>query len=289
MEGNALKEHILPSARLNEEAEEVAVLVRPADALAAKQRARDWADRLGLPMVEPQEARPEGLHLVPTEKGLELWAGAQRRQGIGRVDFTRRAESGPGAARQPLHRAIGKRPATVVDATAGFGDDAIALAGFGHHVLALEQSPIVAALLEESRRRAEEDPNMAATAGRLQIECADARLRLPHLPSIPDVVYLDPMYSDPPRKSRALPRIEIQLLRRLVGRGDDGHDLFEAALQSGARRIVIKRPIQAPALMEPWVAQHEGKLARYDVYDSAAFETRTQPKPVKHAAVRSSE
>ena len=269
-----LKELSPKPARLGEE---VAFLVRPDDSEATQQRARDWAQELGLDVVKAQDARSEGLHLVATEEGLELWAGAQRQQGIGRVDFARRANSGPGAARQPLHQAIGRRPATVVDATAGFGDDAIALAGFGHRVLAFEQCPIIAALLRESHRRPKEDPKTAAIAEKLEIECADARRRLPELGFQPDVVYLDPMYSEPRRKSRALPRIEIQLLRRLVGREDDPHDLFEAALQSGARRIVVKRPIEAPPLIEPRAAHQEGKLARYDVYDAGAFETPAEP------------
>ena len=269
-----MKEQSPKPARLGEE---VAFLVRPDDSEATQQRARNWAQDLGLDVVKSQEARSEGLHLVATEEGLELWAGAQRQQGIGRVDFARRADSGPGAPRQPLHRAVGKRPASVVDATAGFGDDAIALAGFGHRVLAFEQSPIIAALLCESHQRAKDDPKTAAIAEKLEIECADARQRLPELGFTPDVVYLDPMYSEPRRKSRALPRIEIQLLRRLVGQGDGDPALFEAALQSGARRIVVKRPIEAPPLMEPRTAHHEGKLARYDVYDAAAFEASGKP------------
>ena len=269
-----MKEQSLTPARLGEA---VAFLVRPEDSEAAQRRARDWARDLSLPLVESQEARSEGLHLVATEEGLELWAGAQRQQGIGRVDFARRADSGPGVARQPLHRAIGKRPARVVDATAGFGDDAIALAGFGHRVLAFEQSPIIAALLRESHRRAKDDPKTAAIAENLEIECADARRQLPELGFTPDVVYLDPMYSEPRRKSRALPRIEIQLLRRLVGQGDGDPALFEAALQSGARRIVVKRPIEAPPLVEPCAAHHEGKLARYDVYDAGVFKAHAQP------------
>ena len=256
--------------------EAVAILLLRPDCEDTKGRAQEWAHRLDLPVVEPETAAAQGLHLVPTKEGLELWAGARRHQGVGHVDFTRRMESGPGVAQQPLHRAVGKRSGFVVDATAGFGDDAIALAGFGHRVLALEQSPIMAALLEEAKRRADMDRQTAAIAERLQIECADACQKLPHLELAPDVVYLDPMYPEPERKSRALPRIEIQLLRRLVGKNQEDEALFEAALRSGARRIVVKRPLSAPPLHEKRAAHHQGKLARYDVYDVAAFEP---PRP----------
>ncbi|MEE3329088.1 MAG: class I SAM-dependent methyltransferase [Myxococcota bacterium] len=271
------------------EAEEVAVLVLPPDCARTRNRAQEWARRLGLQVVEPEEADEQSLHLVPTEDGLELWAGTRRHQGVGRVDFARRMESGPGAAQQPLHRAIGKRPAFVIDATAGFGDDAIALAGFGHRVLALERSAVMAALLEDARERAETESRTAPIAERLRSECADACQRLPGMDPAPDVVYLDPMYAEPERKSRALPRIEIQLLRRLVGREKDENDLFDAALRSGARRIVVKRPIQAPPLREPCAAQHQGKLARYDVYDAAAFPLRPPETDALKAPARRSE
>ena len=263
--------HVHDPKTSDSESEPLAVLLLDADSAEAHRRAESWASRLDLPVVKPEGAEAEGLHLVPTAEGLELWAGARRPQGVGRVDFARRMESGPGATQQPLHRAVGKRPAFVVDATAGFGDDAIALAGFGHRVLALEQSPVMAALLEEATVRAEMDAKTAAVAERLRVEHADACQRLPRIDPAPDVVYLDPMYPEPERKSRALPRIEIQLLRRLVGGGRDDEALFEAALQSGARRIVVKRPLFAPPLHEKRAAHHEGKLARYDVYNTSAF------------------
>ena len=263
--------HVHDPKTSDSESEPLAVLLLDADSAEAHRRAETWASRLGLPLVEPKAAEPEGLHLVPTAEGLELWAGARRTRGVGRVDFARRMESGPGATQQPLHRAVGKRPSFVVDATAGFGDDAIALAGFGHQVLALEQSPIMAALLEEARARAEMEAKTAAIAKRLRVECVDAGQRLPRLDPAPDVVYLDPMYPEPERKSRALPRIEIQLLRRLVGGGHDDEAVFDAALRSGARRVVVKRPLSTPPLHEKRAAHHEGKLARYDVYDPSAF------------------
>ncbi|MFP6641920.1 MAG: class I SAM-dependent methyltransferase [Myxococcota bacterium] len=263
-----MAEDTLTDAPREREPETVHVL---APVSGSDSEAHRWARQLGLRVARTENAEADGLHLVPTREGLELWAGAQRRRGVARVDFSRRNDSGPGAARQPLHRAVGQRPVSVVDATAGFGDDAIALAGFGHHVLALEQCVPVAAMLEEARQRALAHPLTAATAERLRVECTDACLALPRLDPAPDVVYLDPMYSEVGRKTSPLPRIEIQLLRRLLGTGSDPLPLFEAALASGAGRIVVKRPIQAAPLIEPRADHHEGKLARYDVYDAAGL------------------
>lgn len=197
------------------------------------------------------------------------------------MDFSRRSESGPDAASQPLHRAVGQKPVSVVDATAGFGDDAIALAGFGHQVLALEKCRPVAAMLEQAQSQALQDSRAQAIAQRLRVLCTDACRALPRLDPVPDVVYLDPMYPEPARKKSALPRIEIQLLRRLLGPADDPLPLFEAALASGARRIVIKRPLQAAPLVEARTAHHAGKLARYDVYDAAGLGGR--PPEVLHS------
>ena len=66
------------------------------------------------------------------------------------VDFTGidlRTGTGNLSRKQPLPRAIGKETKTVVDATAGLGHDAVLLACMGYDVIAVERSPIVAALL----------------------------------------------------------------------------------------------------------------------------------------------
>jgi 16S rRNA (guanine1516-N2)-methyltransferase len=172
-------------------------------------------------------------------------------------------------AGQPLPRAIGRKPGFVVVATAGFGGDAFALATLGHRVLAIERSPVVAALLEDGHARALADPQLQETAGRIRIRCADARELLGQLDAPPDAVYIDPMYPAPPRPKTALPRLEIQLLRRLVGTDSGDAELLAAALASGARRVVVKRPPGAPVLPGPRAASHPGKLVRYDVYHAA--------------------
>lgn len=231
---------------------------------------RALARRLALPLLESAEIEPEALVLALGEKGLELRPGeAPLRRGA-RVDFRKRAivrhkRSGHATRRQPLARAVGRGAAHIVDATAGFGDDTIALASLGHRVLAFERSPIVAALLEDGCERARQIPMLAEAAARIELRIGDACDLLRSLPTPPDVVYVDPMY--PPRRSKsALPRLPIQLLRRLVGEEDDADALFAAAMESGARRVVVKRPPEAPSLGGTPAARFEGKLARYDVY-----------------------
>ena len=225
------------------------------------------ARRLGLPLrSSPDQAPSDELLLVGGPSGLELWAGPSRRNGRARVDFGSR-QRGPHSLN--LRRAVGRRPGRVIDATAGFGADAFALAALGHRVLAFERSPIMVALLEDGRRRALADPDLRAAAERLQIRCGDSLGLLPRLDQSPDAVYIDPMYPAGRRLKTALPPLEIQLLRRLVGRESDAAALLRAALGTGARRVVVKRPPAAPALPGPLAASHAGKLARYDVYRGA--------------------
>ena len=246
----------------------VAILVLPGQA-DARSTSAELAHRLGLPLYGPGEASAEHLLLVRTHQGLELWAGNQRREGYARVDWSIRdavRRGGRPLAGQPLPRAIGRKPGLVVDATAGFGADTFALAGLGHRVVAMERSPVVAALLEDGHARALADPKLQEVAGRIQIRCGDARELLGQLDAPPDAVYIDPMYPAPPRPKSALPRLEIQLLRRLVGTDSGDAELLATALASGARRVVVKRPPAAPALPGPRTASHTGKLVRYDVY-----------------------
>ncbi|MCS5635988.1 MAG: class I SAM-dependent methyltransferase [Myxococcota bacterium] len=234
---------------------------------AGREEPAALAQRLGLPLRSSSDQAPSGeLLLVGGASGLELWAGPSRRSGRARVDFANRQR---GRRSPNLQRAVGRRPGRVIDTTAGFGADAFALAALGHRVLAWERSPIMVALLEDGRRRALAEPDLRAAAERLQIRCGDSLGLLPRLDERPDAVYIDPMYPAGRRPKSALPPLEIQLLRRLVGRESDAGALLAAALETGAGRVVVKRPPAAPALPGPLAASHAGKLARYDVYRGA--------------------
>ncbi|MCA9290054.1 MAG: class I SAM-dependent methyltransferase, partial [Phycisphaerales bacterium] len=98
--------------------------------------------------------------------------------------------------------------------------------------------------------------------GRLEVRHADARAVLAI--ETFDVVYIDPMFP-PKRKTSALPRKEIVMLRRLVGDDPDAAALLACARAAGAR-VVVKRADEAPALGDGVVAAHRGKTVRYDVH-----------------------
>src|SRR5690606_35409471 len=105
-----------------------------------------------------------------------------------------RAACGP----DPLRRALGPAPCSVVDATAGLGRDAVRLAALGYRVVAIERQPVVAALACDGLA-------CARSAGLLPADnpiwrTGDARRILPALDPAA-VIYLDPMFPQKRKKS----------------------------------------------------------------------------------------
>lgn len=177
--------------------------------------------------------------------------------------------------RELLARAVGFKgePLEVFDMTAGLGRDAMLLALLGCSVTAIESNPVVFELLADGLRRASRDEDMARVIEeRLRLIRGDAVDYLATLSErAPDVVYLDPMF--PARTRSAQVKKEMVLLARLTGgeeRSDDAGQLLAAALRSGCRRVVMKRPRHAPPLIVPGglapTSRFEGRAARFDVY-----------------------
>ncbi|MCM2282696.1 MAG: class I SAM-dependent methyltransferase, partial [Bdellovibrionaceae bacterium] len=167
--------------------------------------------------------------------------------------------------------AIGVTPRvsrTVVDATAGLGVDAFMMACLDCRVTSIERSPAVYELLVDGFRRAVEDPELGGWLPEyLRFVHADAEAYLASLSheERPDVVYLDPMYPHVDGKS-ALPKKEMQIFRKLLGPDTDSARVLERALHAATDRVVVKRPNEAPALLEGVTHAFVGKTARYDMY-----------------------
>jgi 16S rRNA (guanine1516-N2)-methyltransferase len=238
---------------------------------AVRRRAAKLAAELGLPVAEDVAAGFELLLVIAADR-LEVRSTQRRGAGPvwvdfvgGRLGYNRRA-----GRFGRLFDAIGPRAAaeTVLDATAGLGQDAFLLAYHGYRVTAVERSPIVAALLADGLERAAATPELQeAVATRLHLVAADARDYLPSLApaQAPAVVYLDPMY--PRGKQAALVRKELRILRQLVGDDEDAGELFSAARRAARRRVVVKRMRLAPALAPEPSRTYQGRAVRYDVYD----------------------
>ena len=273
----------------------IAVAGDPAGDPDLQQRARHLACELEIPQADPRSPTAIEFLLVVTPQRLELRVtGGDMTLRGGRplyVDALRRDITSHAGGRldQPLLRAVGVRQRKqldtdvprIVDATAGWGGDALMLASLGCSVLAVERHRVIAELLRDGVNRAS-----AALGHRITIASHDASDLLQHLHAAghdatttlpaawqtfvhPDVIYLDPMF--PPRRGRAAESKSMRVLRRLAGSDEGGATLLTLAQRVGPPRIVVKRPLRAEALgyTSP-DATYRGKAMRYDVYFQAA-------------------
>ena len=219
--------------------------------LEAAQRAAQGA---GLAL----EQRPEGLTLLGD--GMELTGDFS--QLLPRLRQDRLSKE---LLVRAAHIKGAEHPLRAVDATAGLGEDSLLLAAAGYEVLLVERDPVISALLAVCQRRARADERLAAMAGRMHLQPGEATLVLGQLPQAPHLVYLDPMF--PAKGKAALTKKKLQLFQRLEPPCAQEEELLAAALAAGPRRVVVKRPLKAPALAGRKPSHSvEGKTIRYDVF-----------------------
>ena len=153
---------------------------------------------------------------------------------------------------------------TVIDATAGLGEDSLLLAAAGFTVMMFEQDPVIAALLCDALGRAANEPQLAGVVARMTLVEGDSVAGLRALGFSPDVVFLDPMF--PERTKSAAVKKKFQLLHLLERPCDNERELLEAALAARPRKVVVKRPPKGPALAGARPSHSlAGKAVRYDV------------------------
>ena len=244
---------------------------------SAEQTAKSFAigEQFGISILE---AIPENrYYLFLNQYGLSLRNSTKGSAGPVFIDFTGGALNHRrlmgGGRRQTLARAIGLKPGynpVIVDATTGLGRDAFVLANCGCTILMCERSPILAALLENALTRAANDPEIGDWINtRMKLNFSDSVTTLNTLSgeSLPDVVYLDPMY--PHSKRSAKVKKEMQTLQTLLGADRDSSELFALSLKKARRRVVVKRPKWADCLDDSAPdTMVESKNTRYDIYIS---------------------
>ena len=154
-------------------------------------------------------------------------------------------------------------PLRAVDATAGMGEDALLLAAAGFEVTLFEYNPIIAALLQDTLRRAADLPELKEAVSRMTLICGDSTLAMPALDPAPDVILLDPMF--PARSKSGLIKKKFQLLQQLERPCSDEDELLTAAMAVRPKKLVIKRPLKGPFLagVKPGYSL-SGKAIRYD-------------------------
>jgi len=176
-----------------------------------------------------------------------------------------------GGRNQPLARAAGIKPGvnpSIIDTTAGLGQDSFVLASMGCKIRLLERNPVIFELLNNGLQRALNNPDINdSIIQNMQLIYCDAISYLQQLPTeqIPNSIYLDPMY--PERNKSALVKKEMRYFHDIAGKDDDAVKILEKAIECRPKRVVVKRPKAALPLGEiKAAATIESKKTRYDIY-----------------------
>lgn len=247
----------------------IAVLLRDD---ARQSEAEATARELGLPLLGEKQSGFD-LYMIFTEQRLALQL-AEPGNGPVSIDFTaganahrRRFGGGNG---QAMARAVGfgkiESPA-LLDATGGLARDAFVFASLGANVTLIEQSALLCLLIETALREGKQCPEISDICQRMQLIPGNALEIIPRTAggNPVDVIYLDPMY--PHREKSALVKKEMQLLHRLAGPDENAGDLLDLALQIAGKRVVVKRPGNAPPVSENRLSGSvSSKNTRFDIY-----------------------
>ncbi len=179
-------------------------------------------------------------------------------------------------AQEPILRALkwkNNDPQSVWDLTAGLGRDGGLMAYSGFTVTFFERNPTLQILLSEAIHSLQDSmPEMADRITLNRISSIEYLKQAKEDVSIelPDNLYLDPMY--PHRKKSALVKLDLRMVRDLVGDDPDSSELLALALDllksdRNLSRVVVKRPAKSEFLgdFKPSYSV-EAPNTRLDVY-----------------------
>ena len=183
------------------------------------------------------------IKLIETDFGLALIDETKPKQTPLIIDFSQ-GKIGFRQQRASKHNeALGKAlnlkkypSPTVIDTTAGLGQDAFILATLGCKVVLLERNPMLYKLLNDGLERAKNTPQIGDAISRMRLLHTDAVAYLQNLTkeNYPDIIYCDPMF--PEREKAAQVKKNMQLLQGLVGPDLDSEKLLAAALEKALKR-----------------------------------------------------
>jgi 16S rRNA (guanine1516-N2)-methyltransferase len=246
--------------------------VEPLDSVAID-RAVELAEQWAVPLAQDYNGPKAGVKVLVSEFSLGLGFVDGARGKPYYVDFLTRSWRTRFATGLPknhiFRRALGikAQPLRVIDATAGFGQDAMMALCLGCEVIAVERSSVVVAVLRNGVMRAmREDESVRGRFENLSVVESDAMVFLDQVDAA-DVIYLDPMF-DKPKKTAKSPK-EMQLLQELLGPPptlEEEERLFHKAFASARQRVVVKRALKGKALVRTPTHSYKGQSVRYDVY-----------------------
>ncbi|MBX9586055.1 MAG: class I SAM-dependent methyltransferase [Gammaproteobacteria bacterium] len=247
-------------------------IIRPDQSLL--EEAFTLSQRLNIPLIESTEKEYYTAVLIFNLDTLSLQLIGPKAPGPIWVDFisgkyAHRRKYGGGRS-QLIAKAVGLKSLkcpSVLDLTAGLGQDAFVLACLGCSVTMIERSLIIAALVQNAMNRARDDVFFTSLTLQLMVTDSLSYLKSLSEKECPDVIYIDPMF--PHRTKSALVKKEMRVLREIVGEDIDAGLLLEKACEISKKRVVVKRPRHAPHLNERKPdLEYFGESSRFDVYIS---------------------
>ncbi len=234
----------------------------------SEELARQAGQWLGVEVIRVDQCAARDEAFILEMENLEMALLLNDRPGLKpfALDFNRPRK---GVGREPLLRAVGGNTRFLVDMTAGWCADAVRIARHGIRVSAIERNRVVFLMIRHARAAMSD----ALLRERLQLFHGRSERWLETCGVRPDVIYLDPVF--PVRMKSAATRKEMVILQRLSRQDDDGHGdndriLFDTAMNHALKRVVVKRPLQAPPLAPGKVGETRGKLVRFDIYKPAS-------------------
>lgn len=272
---------------------DVVIVIEDQNNIHPQEQAQLLSNKTGFPIVKAQPASvtkarlkkqkhntdntPANIaqwQLVYTETALVLRMTFEPSWGDIKVDFLSEAlkyrKDRGGGKNEAIAKAIGIKSQSnpsVLDCTAGMGNDSFVMASVGADVTMLERSEVVASLLADAMFRAN-NASADDVIARLSLIQANAIEYLQDTSKVYDVIYLDPMF--PHKKKSALVKKEMRAFQQLLGADNDSEALLHCALQKANSRVVVKRPNYASAITHIDGRQPDmaivSKKHRFDVY-----------------------
>ena len=194
-------------------------------------------------------------------KGLELFIDIDA--------FVAQQKTFPAAKQGAFNQALGKKSNRIIDATSGWGSDALLMCGQGYVVHIIERHPLMVLLLRDAVERLSQTRWAKKNAVHIpEVFHANAIDCLNDFELDVDCIYLDPMFPKKRKKSAAVNK-RMQFLQWLLDEDQDADDLLSAALAHGCNRIAVKRPDYAKPLLQtirPPDTCFSSKLLHYDIY-----------------------
>ena len=219
-----------------------------------------------------EKERLEKPKLLETEEGLALISGDLKLIGDYKKLLPR--IKGNKVFSELIVKAVkikGADSLSVLDATAGLGEDSFLLAAAGFDLTLCEYNDEIYRLLMDTVDRAKKAEDLKAAAMRMKVVHGDSVKLMKSMQENSldgtkvDVVLLDPMF--PEKTKNSLTNKKLQLFQMLEFPCANEEELFGAALSIKPKKIVVKRPLKGPYLADQKPSYSiSGKTVRFDCY-----------------------